>query len=1002
MLTNILVSHASLLLNCLSVDESLKLIVPDDEDDNLGNVAFRTEQMIHIDRNHHSPLSNSPHSKQNLILPNQHSLQISSTWSDLPQRPPNSQSDGSKLPQDQKRDPATPSEGDPVVSRPSGPESPASPADGNSTSPTAEERSSSLSPVPETTAQTEQNADTTDTKPSEDRIPSRVSTPLSELSPPPDDMDTPAADTLEPPEKKESGENRVDDENVVKSQAEVNGVNSPKPAISSSQQLSSFTTSGSGADGGSEAHLHHPPSMNHSPMLDGITSAPAHSSEQKVAMMLELNSELLKVSMEFQTRGIQLSDSRFQQYASRIKSNLDYMARWADNTINPAALPTLPIVDAPPPVEFTSTERIQQLYSELSALFAKALSQRNQPSSATPQPMTPTPTLKRERSEDVPLDMMNKRRDTGESKVLNSPSMMPPPSLPQSQQQENQYPSASSTPMPNGMMSGSAQSQSAQISEQIGAGGVTNQPAMMNANEAQMVAQRQAAMRLQQQRQNSQQGMGTRQMSPPSSGAGNMNQQVPSGGGMQNQMNGVGASHPQMTGGGVGLTAQQAYAILNTPNHPLLALLMKQLPGFATLPVPEQLRKISQFATIKMHEQQHQQQQNAINMGRSVGSMPNMSSPMNNMGMGVNASAGGLSTGMGMTGNQFSNSQPGQVSPVAHQAQMAQDPMMMGQGGSGSPSGIDPQRSMAGTPQLGGVPNSPMNMNQMTQRQLMLMQQQQQNRGGGNMGGGGMNPANMMMNPQQQMAFMQQQQERMRQQQQMQAPAGSPTHSHGGVGSPMLTGSAGGDNNSFPPVLRSNSAIPGIARSARSPPDGGVQSPMTPRMPNRGSMGQDDFARMLMQQQQGGQQRGMQPQSGFNPQQQMQASSNWQQQQQMGLGPNSPYGMNNRPDSAAGFAGGGSYGGGVGGGGQGSNSVVGGGSPPGLSQTWGTPNNNPNASYPFATSSPGHQSDLAPTRHMSATPAPGQQPMQAQNMISPTSADPFLFANDFPFPNWTQ
>ena len=166
-------------------------------------------------------------------------------------------------------------------------------------------------------------------------------------------------------------------------------------------------------------------------------------------------------------------------------------------------------------------------------------------------------------------------------------------------------------------------------------------------------------------------------------------------------------------------------------------------------------------------------------------------------------------------------------------------------------------------------------------------------------------------------------------------------------------------------------------------------------------MGPEDFNRMMMQQQ-GGPSRGMQPQGGFNPQQ-MQAPSNWQQQQQMGLGPSTPYGMNSRPESAAGFAGGGSYGGGGAGGPGGNNGVVGGGSSPGgMSQTWGTPNN-ANASYPFATPSPGHQSDLAPTpRHMSATPAPGQQPMQAQNMISPTSADPFLFPNDLDFPNWTQ
>lgn len=187
------------------------------------------------------------------------------------------------------------------------------------------------------------------------------------------------------------------------------------------------------------------------------------------------------------------------------------------------------------------------------------------------------------------------------------------------------------------------------------------------------------------------------------------------------------------------------------------------------------------------------------------------------------------------------------------------------------------------------------------------------------------------------------------------------------VGSPLTL--PGGGNDNFP-ALRSNSTIPGIARSTRSPSDG-APSPMTPRITQRGvSVGQEDFQRMMMQQQQQqqqNQQRGMQ--QGFNPQQmQQQQPTHWQQQ--MG-GHNQGFGMSRPPSAGFGVP-----------------------SPPGGGGNW---QQGGGGSYPFAPS-PGSHSDLAHTpRHMSATPIPQQ--MHSQNN-TPTVEPPL--PTDLDLFNWAQ
>lgn len=149
-----------------------------------------------------------------------------------------------------------------------------------------------------------------------------------------------------------------------------------------------------------------------------------------------------------------------------------------------------------------------------------------------------------------------------------------------------------------------------------------------------------------------------------------------------------------------------------------------------------------------------------------------------------------------------------------------------------------------------GIPQGLNNMS-VQQRQLYLMQQQSRN-------AGGVNPA-MMMNAQQIVLA----QQRLAQQ------GASSSH----PSSPM------GGNDNFA-ALRSNAAIPGIARSARSPSDG-ASSPIASRTPTRSSsMSQEDYQRMMMQQTQMAAARNIGSQNPALLQQQQQMNGGWTSQGQ--------------------------------------------------------------------------------------------------------------------------
>ncbi|KAF5371942.1 hypothetical protein D9615_008087 [Tricholomella constricta] len=915
--------------------------------------------MIHIDRNH-------------LPSPNLISDKIGS-WSKpfdtFITEPP---ADVASVP-----GPVTPLDShDPVVSHTS---SPASPADGNTASPTRD-RSSSLSPPPETAAdsppakepelETEEPLETLRKEEEEEdevRVEqaSRQSTPLSELSPPPPDQD----DEQEPAAAVKAEEDEV--------KPVEQPVPQPEPKLESTSSIQSPATP-----------------------TNPIPISPLQSNDPKVVSTLELNLELLRVCMEFQSRGIPISEPRFSQYSARLQSNLAWLAAAADHSrVGNHSNVLLPPMDPPPTVKFGNMERIQQLYADLPSIFAKEIARRHQMGVI---PTLPNSTLKRDRPDEAAGDTAVKRRNTGDSKPPLSTTMPPPPSIP------NAAPMTQfSLPMANG--AAHPHTASPQLSEaQIAS---LNPGLLSNPADAQLAASHRERARQAQIRAAQQQA--ARQMSPPQ-GQG-QGQLVPTSSNPNVNVNAAaGPSNLGGGGGGRGMpdanVQQQLFRILQTPNHPFIQYMMRMVPGFETLPLQQQMQKML-FAQASLQRQQQQQAQAPaqhvahMRRARLDQVMPMQRMPQQQQPMAMNTPGAGASMLLAGLGPN-----PAPSSPRPPQSPMSQQNSgrfsMEGGGGDG-----------------GGANDLPpgININNLSphQRQQLILMQQQSRFGGGG-GGGAQNP--MLMNAQQQQQQQQHQQQQqqqqhsyvqeqqwMREQQQRMAQAQAQAQQ---AGSPTIPGSPMHGDGGFP-ALRSNasSSIPGIARSTRSPSDGAA-SPMTPRVPTRGSsLGQEDYQR-LMQQQQAQQMQGQRAMSAGSPvygnpqqQQQQMAGGGWQgshgqhqgmqmglgQQQQQGPSSSSSYGMSS-PGSAG--AHGGPYGGGGGG-----NAPS-----PSSSQSW-TPSH---GNYPFAPS-PGagaagaHQSDhnmqmQQQLRHMSGTPGPQQQQqMQPQN-ASPAMEQPM--SSDFDLFNW--
>ncbi|KAI6046505.1 hypothetical protein EDC04DRAFT_1478573 [Pisolithus marmoratus] len=333
----------------------------------------------------------------------------------------------------------------------------------------------------------------------------------------------------------------------------------------------------------------------------------------------------------------------------------------------------------------------------------------------------------------------------------------------------------------------------------------------------------------------------SRHMSPPASAQAIQGGIAAGGGGP-----GVPSNQPQQPGPAQQAQIHQLVQVLQNPSHPVMMYITQNVPNFSALPVQQQLQRLQAFQSMLTQRSQHRN--------------PQMSGMQPNAGL-----PSGLSNGT-MTGGNGNNGGASPVSPLGQQAPAMSQPQQItsqqaSQNGmfpfvqphsNGGGSGMDPRMAVAagGSNFSQQMPGNMSNVNINQQRQLMLMQQQQhqqqqmRNMNGNLNMGGGVGAAGMMgsqqhgtfgMNPRMmgQLGGSSQQQ----QPQPPQAPGAT------GGGSSMVP-----TNDTFP-ALRSNSAIPGIARSTRSPSDG-VHSPMTPRAPSRLSHQQtpNDYQAILQQQ----------------------------------------------------------------------------------------------------------------------------------------------------------
>ncbi|KAH9956808.1 hypothetical protein BC827DRAFT_1378451, partial [Russula dissimulans] len=371
--------------------------------------------------------------------------------------------------------------------------------------------------------------------------PSRPLTPLSELSPVPDNdedapPDAPGADKGE-------------------------GLSSFQPVSSPSRQIPVNLEATS-------SHIRISPSRPHltsdqSPQRGSVSAASGTSSSPKAALILQLNAELIKICMEFQSRAIPIDDQRYQQYANRLQSNLTWLAAAADAHHTQNRHPPL-IMQPPPSIDFVSTETVRQLYAAMPTVFARDIARAKGQSISSQS----TPTLKRERPMDEP-ELAIKRRDTGESKV--GPGMLPP-----------------ATPA---LVPKSAPASAPQFP-----GGVS-QGAMPDRTRLAQMHQSQAQFQAQTLQGPQPHVAGVRQMSPPqvanaSVGGVSVGVSQPQG---QAQATAAHANAMQMqivnSYGAQGLAFMQQ---LQDPNSAFVKYMVEQIPNFMTLPLQQQLKSMQQ------------------------------------------------------------------------------------------------------------------------------------------------------------------------------------------------------------------------------------------------------------------------------------------------------------------------------------------------------------------------------------------------------------------------
>lgn len=242
----------------------------------------------------------------------------------------------------------------------------------------------------------------------------------------------------------------------------------------------------------------------------------------------------------------------------------------------------LPVMQAPTGVDSMSMGRIYQLYATLPTIFANDVIRRNQSegSPATARSVSPSISLKRDRTEEAPVDLVHKRRDTGESKMG-----MTPPSL-----LSHQAPFPSITPSispPAAIYQGHPPSNSMPPPSQI--------PSM--SPPAPDPRRQNQAMRPPPPQHLSQpniQQLPT-QISPSNSSHSGITGSMPPNisGPPQSPSNGT---TPQAAAlNSLGPMANQYYQILQNPSHPMVQYLINSIPGFQSLPLNVQIGKLHQM-----------------------------------------------------------------------------------------------------------------------------------------------------------------------------------------------------------------------------------------------------------------------------------------------------------------------------------------------------------------------------------------------------------------------
>lgn len=259
--------------------------------------------------------------------------------------------------------------------------------------------------------------------------------------------------------------------------------------------------------------------------------------------------------------------------------------------------PPLPAMDAPAAVDFIPMDRITQLYTDLPVIFANDIARRQQAIASRQSSLAPSPSsnLKRDRTEEVELNIANKRQNTGDDK---SPPLMPLidplTSFPMSNNGSSGVIANMSQPPMQGMSSIAPPALPQGFSGlQSGQGATEAQVAAAAERDRARQQQIQEAIRrnqLQQQQQNN------RQMSPPSSQGGAPS--MPRQGQVQPRQPALGLPNIDFSSPRAvehfGPNAAQNMQLLQNPNHAFTQYMHAKVPGFDSIPLHQQLQKMHQ------------------------------------------------------------------------------------------------------------------------------------------------------------------------------------------------------------------------------------------------------------------------------------------------------------------------------------------------------------------------------------------------------------------------